>query len=203
TQVKLLRVIQEREFERVGGKTTIKVNVRIIAATNRNLEEEVNTGRFRSDLYYRLNVFPIVLPPLRNRLQDVEPLAQYFVARYTRSSGKDPMDLTPEVIHTLKQYTWPGNVRELEHLIERSVLLTEGPTIRDVPLPAVSKQGDEDTDGFPRGLQEMEASYIIRVLKRCNGRISGTGGAADILGIPATTLHSKMKKLGVSKAEYV
>jgi len=203
TQVKLLRVIQEREFERVGGKTTIKVNVRIIAATNRNLEEEVNTGRFRSDLYYRLNVFPIVLPPLRNRLQDVEPLAQYFVARYTRSSGKDPMDLTPEVIHTLKQYTWPGNVRELEHLIERSVLLTEGPTIRDVPLPAVSKQGDEDTDGFPRGLQEMEASYIIRVLKRCNGRISGTGGAADILGIPATTLHSKMKKLGVSKAQYV
>ncbi len=202
TQVKLLRVIQEREFERVGGKTTIKVNVRIIAATNRKLEEEVNAGRFRSDLYYRLNVFPIVLPPLRNRLQDVEPLARYFVARYSRSSGKEVIDLAPEVIGALKRYTWPGNVRELEHLMERSVLLTEGTTIHEVPLPAVGEPAGEDGDGFPRALQEIEASYIIKVLKRCNGRISGAGGAADILGIPATTLHSKMKKLGVSKAQY-
>src|SRR5690606_7222191 len=129
TQVKLLRVIQEREFERIGGKATIKVNLRIIAATNRKLDEEVSAGRFRPDLYYRLNVFPIVLPPLRDRLQDIEPLAQFFTARYSRTSGRNITAISPQVIDALKHYPWPGNVRELEHLIERSVLLARGNTL--------------------------------------------------------------------------
>lgn len=202
TQVKLLRVIQEREFERIGGKNTIKVNVRIIAATNRKLDEEVSAGRFRPDLYYRLNVFPIVLPPLRDRLQDIEPLAQFFTARYSRTSGKKITTISPQVINELKRYPWPGNVRELEHLIERSVLLARENTLTDVQLPAVAGTEPNQPDGFPQALQEIESAYIIKVLKRCNGKISGAGGAADILGIPATTLHSKMKKLGVSKANY-
>jgi len=202
TQVKLLRVLQEREFERVGGKNPIKVNVRIIAATNRKLDEEVSAGRFRPDLYYRLNVFPIILPPLRNRWQDIEPLAQFFVARYSRSSGRKVTAISPQVVEELKRYPWPGNVRELEHLIERSVLLAEGNILKEVQLPTIDEPDRSETDIFPKALQEIEASYIIQVLKRCNGKISGAGGAADILGIPATTLHSKMKKLGVSKANY-
>ncbi len=202
TQVKLLRVIQEREFERVGGKSPIKVNVRIIAATNRKLDEEVNAGRFRPDLYYRLNVFPIVLPPLRDRSQDIEPLASFFVERYSRSTGRKVTAISAKVIKELKSYSWPGNVRELEHLIERSILLTEGNVLKEIPLPTTDQIESDDVDIRPKALQEIESSYIIKVLKRCNGKISGTGGAADILGIPATTLHSKMKKLGVSKANY-
>jgi transcriptional regulator with GAF, ATPase, and Fis domain len=202
TQVKLLRVIQEREFERVGGKNPIKVNVRIIAATNRKLDEEVNAGRFRPDLYYRLNVFPISLPSLRDRPEDIEPLANFFVERYSKSTGRKVTAVSAKVIKELKGYSWPGNVRELEHLIERSILLTEGNVLKEIQLPVKNKIKTDDDAVSPKALQEIESSYIIEVLKRCKGRISGTGGAADILGIPATTLHSKMKKLGVSKADY-
>ena len=202
TQVKLLRVIQEREFERVGGKNPIKVNVRIIAATNRKLDEEVNAGRFRPDLYYRLNVFPISLPSLRDRLEDIEPLADFFLERYSRSTGRKVTAISAKVIKELKSYSWPGNVRELEHLIERSILLTEGNVLKEIQLPVKNKIKSDDAGISPKALQEIESSYIIEVLKRCNGRISGIGGAADILGMPATTLHSKMKKLGVSKADY-
>ncbi len=202
TQVKLLRVIQERELERVGGTNTIKVDVRIIAATNRNLEEEVTAGRFRSDLYYRLNVFPIVLPPLRNRLEDIAPLANFFLGRYSKNTGRKVTAISANVIKELKSYLWPGNVRELEHLIERSILLTEGNVLIEIQLPIKNKVESDNADISPKALQEIECSYIIEILKRCNGKISGIGGAADILEIPATTLHSKMKKLGISKGDY-
>jgi len=146
TQVKLLRVIQERELERVGGSTTIKVDVRIIAATNRNLEEEVKAGRFRSDLYYRLNVFPITLPPLRERIVDIEPLAEFFLGRYSLQSGKAVTGIAPKAMAKLKAYHWPGNIRELEHLIERSVLLAEGRVLQDIHLP--HQTGDEGLDNL-------------------------------------------------------
>ena len=203
TQVKLLRVIQERELERVGGKATIKVDVRIIAATNRNLEEEVKAGRFRSDLYYRLNVFPINLPPLRNRIEDIEPLANFFLARFSKNSGRKINAISAHVMKELKNYPWPGNVRELEHLIERSVLLTRENVLDEIQLPKTENRINEPSiDMFNKTLQEVERTYIIETLKRCDGKIAGIGGAAEILDIPSTTLHSKLQKLHISKADY-
>ncbi|MET0635852.1 MAG: sigma 54-interacting transcriptional regulator [Chitinophagaceae bacterium] len=203
TQVKLLRVIQERELERVGGSNTIKVDVRIIVATNRNLEEEVSAGRFRSDLFYRLNVFPIHLPPLRNRMEDIAPLANFFLARYCKNTGKKVMAISSNVIKELKGYQWPGNVRELEHLIERSILLTNEKVLKEVQLPVSSKEIKGSTTIFSsRSLHDIERSYIIEVLKKCKGKIAGTDGASHLLEIPSTTLHSKIKKLGITKADY-
>lgn len=202
-QVKLLRVLQERELERVGGKNTIKVDVRIIAATNRNLEAEVKAGRFRSDLYYRLNVFPIHLPPLRERLEDIEPLANSFIAKFSKNIGKKVSGISAKVLKQLKSYDWPGNVRELEHQIERGILLSEGEILKEVHLPG--RQEEEESNGHPasaRTLEQIERTYIIEVLKRCGGKISGTGGAAEILELPGTTLHSKMRKLKIAKADY-
>jgi formate hydrogenlyase transcriptional activator len=202
-QVKLLRVIQERELERVGGKQTIRVDVRLIAATNRDLETEVRAGRFREDLYYRLNVFPIHLPPLRERPEDIEQLANFFVMKYGRNAGKKIRKIAPKVIQQLRSYTWPGNVRELEHLIERSVLLTTGDTLEEVYIPRnVNPERPGAAHLANRSLEEVEKDYIVDVLKRCAGKISGAGGAADILQIPGNTLHSKMKKLGITKADY-
>ena len=202
-QSKLLRVLQERELERLGGRQTIKVDVRLIAATNRNLEEAVKAGRFREDLYYRLNVFPIPLPPLRERPEDVEPLANFFVAKYSRNAGKKIKKIAPKALQQLRSYTWPGNVREMEHLIERSILLTPGDTLQEVDIPKTTgseKQGPAQLAN--RSLEEVERSYIIEVLQRCTGKISGAGGAAEILQIPGNTLHSKMKKLSIAKADY-
>jgi transcriptional regulator with GAF, ATPase, and Fis domain len=202
-QSKLLRVIQERELERVGGKQTIKIDVRLIVATNRNLEEEVKAGRFRADLYYRLNVFPIILPPLRDRAEDIEPLMHFFVEKFSRNTGRKIRKIKPSVIQQLKSYTWPGNVRELEHLIERSVLLTTDGMLNEVYIPQNSDTNKEQQTYFGnRTLEDVERSYIIEVLKRCTGKISGIGGAAEILNIPGNTLHSKMKKLGITKADY-
>ncbi|TKK65862.1 AAA family ATPase [Ilyomonas limi] len=202
-QVKLLRVIQERELERIGGRNTISINVRIIAATNRNLEEEVNAGNFRSDLYYRLNVFPIQLPPLRERLDDIEPLAYFFLARYSKNTGRKVTAISSNVLKELKAYPWPGNVRELEHLIERSILLTSGNVLKEIQLPKnVGKGKVDELDISYKTLHEIERSHIIEVLVRCNGKIAGIGGAADALEMPPTTLHSKMKKLGISKKDY-
>jgi formate hydrogenlyase transcriptional activator len=202
SQVKLLRVLQEKELERVGGKSTIKVDVRIIAATNRNLEEEVKAGRFRSDLYYRLNVFPIQLPPLRNRVEDIASLANFFINRYSKNAGRKVNAISPKVIQELKVYSWPGNVRELEHLIERSVLLASGTVLQEIHLPKNRNEREETVDLSNRTLHEVERSYIIEVLKRFNGKISGIGGAAEFLAIPATTLHSKIKKLTIVKSDY-
>ena len=202
-QAKLLRVIQERELERLGGKQTIKVDVRLIAATNRNLEKEVEAGRFRADLYFRLNVFPVSLPPLRERTEDIEPLTRFFVKKYSRSTGRVIRKIAPKVIQQLRSYTWPGNVRELEHLIERSILLTTGDTLLDVYIPQ-NKTTDKQESAhiLNQSLEEVERSYIIEILRRCLGKISGPGSAAEILKIPGNTLHSKLKKLGITKKDY-
>ncbi|MFP3590414.1 sigma 54-interacting transcriptional regulator [Chryseobacterium sp. SIMBA_038] len=202
-QVKLLRVLQERELERIGGKETIKVNVRIITATNRDLEEEVNAGRFRSDLFYRLNVFPITLPSLRERMEDLEALANFFVAKYNKNTGKNITRISPKAMQQLQSYLWPGNIRELEHLIERSVLMTTGNLLREVYLPKKSETASAANENISgQSLEEMERSFIINALKRCKGKISGVGGAAEVLEIPGNTLHSKMKKLNIGKADY-
>ncbi|MBO9151334.1 sigma 54-interacting transcriptional regulator [Chitinophaga sp. GCM10012297] len=202
-QVKLLRVLQERELERIGGKSTIKVDVRIIAATNRNLEAEVQAGRFRSDLYYRLNVFPIQLPPLRERLEDIEPLANSFILKFSKNIGKRVTGISGKVLQQLKSYDWPGNVRELEHQIERGILLAEGDVLKEVHLPGrQQEENGSEQPGSARTLEQIERTYIIEVLKRCSGKISGVGGAAEILEVPGTTLHSKMRKLKIAKADY-
>nr|WP_295876579.1 sigma 54-interacting transcriptional regulator [uncultured Chitinophaga sp.] len=202
-QAKLLRVIQERELERVGGKQTIRVDVRLIAATNRKLEEAVRAGQFREDLYYRLNVFPVALPPLRERPEDIEPLAHFFVKKYARNAGRKITQIAPKAMQQLRSYEWPGNVRELEHLIERSVLLSADGVLKDVYIPQ-RNSAEKQSHSLPanRSLQAVERSYIIEVLRRCHGKISGAGGAAEILQVPGNTLHSKMKKLGITKADY-
>ncbi|MDF2189151.1 sigma 54-interacting transcriptional regulator [Paraflavitalea sp. CAU 1676] len=202
-QAKLLRVIQEREVERLGGTQTIKVDVRLIAATNRHLEEEVKAGRFRADLYFRLNVFPIALPPLRDRAEDIEPLTQFFVQKYSRTTGRNIRKVAPKVFQQLRSYTWPGNVRELEHLIERSILLSTDGILDDVFIPRQNVEDKlENAFSINRSLAELEREYIIQLLKRCVGKVSGAGSAAEILQIPGNTLHSKIKKLGISKSDY-
>jgi len=202
-QSKLLRVIQERELERLGGKQTIKIDVRLIAATNRNLEEEVKAGRFRADLYFRLNIFPIHLPPLRDRSEDIEALAHFFIQKYSRNTGRKIRKVAPKVIQQLRSYTWPGNIRELEHLIERSILLATDGTLDDVYIPQnTDAEKHEQAYLLNRSLEEVERRHIIETLKRCAGKISGAGSAAEILKVPGNTLHSKMKKLGISKSDY-
>jgi DNA-binding NtrC family response regulator len=200
-QIKLLRVLQEREIERVGGTDTIKIDVRMIAATNKNLEKEVAEGRFRLDLYYRLNVFPIVLPPLRERKEDIPALAYYFMTLYNQKAGRKISGISKEVLNKMMAYHWPGNIRELEHLVERSVLLTKGATIEEITLTMVHTNsivhGNEASQ--MKTIYENERDHIISVLKKCNGRIWGPGAAAEILNIHPSTLKSKMKKLGIKK----
>jgi len=201
-QVKLLRALQEKEIERVGGKETIKVDVRIIAATNRDLQKEIAEGRFRSDLFYRLNIFPIALPPLRERKQDIEMLALHFVNHFNEICCRNIDSISNKAIETLMRYDWPGNIRELEHLIERSVLMTKGNVLTEVLLPSpmeqmvVKAQFEEFT---LMTIDENEKDYILKVLRHCRGRIAGNGGAAQILGVPATTLNSKIKRLGIKR----
>ncbi|UPK68107.1 sigma 54-interacting response regulator [Chitinophaga filiformis] len=199
-QVKLLRVLQEKEIERIGGRNTLKIDVRIIAATNKNLEKEVAEGRFRLDLYYRLNVFPIRIPPLRERKEDLPALAYHFMNHYNHKSGKKISGISDNVLKSMMAYDWPGNIRELEHLIERSVLLTRGSVIEDIQLPAAPKKPDAGIeDSYIKTIHENERDYIISILKKCNGRIWGAGAAAEILNIPPSTLKSRMKKLGIRK----
>ncbi|SDG10355.1 sigma-54-dependent Fis family transcriptional regulator [Chitinophaga filiformis] len=203
-QAKLLRVLQEKEIERIGGKGVIKVNVRIIAATNRNLAEEVKAGNFRHDLYYRLNVVPITIPPLRNRKEDIPALVTHFIRRYTSVNAKKAPVITDKVMESLMQYDWPGNVRELEHLLERSMLLSkEGALHIDIPgtdhkilLP------DEERSFSIVPLATMERDYILKVVRLCNGRIAGPNGAAAKLRMPSTTLNSRMQKLGIKKEHF-
>jgi DNA-binding NtrC family response regulator len=200
-QVKLLRVLQEKYIERIGATDITNVDVRIIAATNRNLEKEVAEGRFRLDLYYRLNVFPIELPPLRERTEDIPVLARHFIDYYNRKVGKKVTGLSDKVLKNLAAYHWPGNIRELENYIERSILLTKGNVIEESIL--LTKQSKDDSgiiqNTRAKTIFENERDYIIHVLKKCNGRIWGAGGAAEILNIPPTTLRSKMKKLGIER----
>ncbi len=200
-QVKLLRVLQEKEIEPVGSQSSVKINVRVIAATNRNLEKEVAEGRFRLDLYYRLNVFPVEMPSLRERSEDIPDLVNYFIGVYNYKAGKRITGLSDNVLKTMMKYHWPGNIRELENLIERGVLLAKGPSIDEISFSSAQKMDMVNGlhDFHARTIEENERDFIIAVLKKCNGRIWGPGGAAEILKIPPTTLTSKMKKLGIQK----
>lgn len=201
SQSKLLRVLQEKEIERIGGRTTIKTDVRIIAATNRDLSKEVAEGRFRLDLFYRINVFPILMPPLRDRKEDIYDLAHHFLKIYSRKTGKTVHGIAPQVIENMKQYHWPGNIRELENLIERNVLLTRDDMISNMVLSTPFEQ--QATVSQPGAgittMSEGERAHIMAALKKCNGKIWGEGGAASLLDLPPTTLNSKMKKLGIRK----
>ncbi len=224
TQVKLLRVLQEGEFEPVGSSRTQQVDVRVIAATNRNLDEAVKAGRFRADLFYRLNVFPIEMPPLRERSPDIPALVMFFVGRYARRFGKRVEAVAPETMNRLMSYDWPGNVRELQNIVERAVVLTQGPVLeldrnllpvvavapalvagRENPLcqdlvrPAVSDTGDPAR--LPT-LQEMERDHILAALKRTGGVIHGPRGAANLLKLHPNTLRSRMQRLGITRASY-
>ena len=202
-QVKLLRVLQEREIERLGGKETIKVNVRIIAATNANLEKGIAEGRFRLDLYYRLNVFPVILPPLRSRREDIPLLTEYFIRMYASKTNRKTEGIAPDALSRLMDYAWPGNVRELQNVIERSVLMTNEPILRDVSFMSTTaspiKEPTTEEVTRVKTIAEMERDHILAVLRKCKGRISGPGGAAELLRLPASTLKSKMKKLGIEK----
>ncbi|WP_229216556.1 sigma 54-interacting transcriptional regulator [Dyadobacter sp. 3J3] len=204
-QVKLLRALQEKEIERVGGKNTIKVDVRIIAATNRDLEKEMEEGRFRSDLYYRLNIFPINLPALRDRREDIPLLATHFISRYSKKTGRRISTISNKVLQDLVQYCWPGNIRELEHLIERSVLLSTGNALNNIVLPTLKKQNKMQAqyeDVQIKTIDENEREHILKILKTCSGRVSGDGGAAILLGVPVSTLNSKIKRLGIRKEHF-
>ena len=200
-QVKLLRALQEKEIERIGGKSVIKTDVRIIAATNRNLQREIQQGNFRSDLYFRLNVFPIIIPPLRERREDIPVLAAHFLIKHAKIGAKRGMNISSQVLKELAAYHWPGNVRELEHLIERSILLANGSTINQIHLPVVDRDDMKHLhpDIYIKTIDEVEREHIISVLKKCNGKVSGIGGAAKKLKIPATTLYSKIRRLKIKK----
>ncbi|HMS43097.1 MAG TPA: sigma 54-interacting transcriptional regulator [Pyrinomonadaceae bacterium] len=194
-------VLQEKEIERIGGKTPIKVNIRVIAATNRNLQKEVSEGRFRTDLFFRFNVFPINLPPLRECKEDIPMLALHFILRYAKKIGKKITNISQKALQDLMSYNWAGNVRELEQLIERSILLTSNETIKKIHLPSLEPgESDTDTEDFLiKSLDENEREYILKVLKNCRGKVSGTNGAAHLLGVPTSTLNSKMKRLGIRR----
>jgi formate hydrogenlyase transcriptional activator len=193
-QPKLLRALQEREFERLGSTRTQSVNVRLIAATNRDLEKMVESREFRSDLYYRLNVFPIRIPPLRERREDIPLLVRYFTQRYARSMDKQIESIPSAAMKKLCAWHWPGNIRELENFIERSVILTQGSALQ---VPAAELGGGTAVSVVPE-TRETERNTIVRVLRETNGRVSGPNGAATRLGIKRTTLISRMKKLGIN-----
>ena len=193
-QPKLLRALQEKAFERLGGTRTIPIDIRLVAATNRNLKEMMSDKLFRSDLYYRLKVFPIAAPPLRDHPEDIPVLARHFTQKYAREMNRRVETIPPDILTALVTWPWPGNVRELENFIERSVILSPGPTLR-VPLAELRAEAVEIAGGT---LAEMEREYIIRVLRNTGGVISA---AAIRLGVPRTTLNAMMRKLGISRKD--
>ena len=198
-QPKLLRALQEREIERLGGNKPIPVNIRLIAATNRDLSAMVAEKQFRSDLYYRLKVFPIFAPPLRERTGDIPVLVRHFVTTHSRRMGKVIETIPDETMKALARWRWPGNIRELENFLERAVILTRGPVLY-VPLAELEIEpgpGVDDGAEFST-LHEAEREHILRVLHETKGQIGGTDGAAARLGLKRTTLQAKMRKLGVS-----
>jgi transcriptional regulator with GAF, ATPase, and Fis domain len=217
-QVKLLRVLQEREFDRVGGAAPIRVDVRVIAATNRDLLQEVRDKRFREDLYYRLNVFPVRLPPLRERRDDIPLLVHFLLNKFAPRVGKRLDGVGRETMRRLLEYPWPGNVRELENVLERAVILATGPTLEVAPdllptpaaaLAAGGPDPEEDrviavtrqTSGRPQPtLEAVERDYILTVLRQTNWVITGPRGAAKALGLNPSTLRSRIKKLGIPRS---
>ena len=204
TQVALLRVLQEREFQRVGGNESLRTNVRVVAATNRKLEAAIGEGRFREDLFYRLNVFPVVVPPLRERKEDIPLLVQYFVERYATKAGKRITGIAKRSLELLQSYTWPGNIRELQNVIERSVIISdsENLTVDESWLGAHAGASDSPAQRLSVRLASQEKEMIEAALAASNGRVSGPLGAAAKLGIPQSTLDSKIKSLKINKHQF-
>ncbi len=199
-QAKLLRVVQDGEFERLGGPKTITVDVRIIASTNRTLEDEIRNGRFREDLFYRLNVFPITIPPLRKRKEDIPLLVNYFVAKFNKKLGRKIETVAQETLNTLRGYHWPGNVRELESVIERAVITSQGTALQVLDqLEPTGKAGELESRGDGKALGEREHDYILQVLQQTGWRIEGETGAAVILGLNPSTLRGRMRKYGIRR----
>jgi PAS domain S-box-containing protein len=199
-QAKLLRVLQEGEFERLGNPKTMKVNVRVIAATNRNLKIAIENKEFREDLYYRLNVFPIVSPPLRERKEDIPLLVKHFLQKYEGKMGKKVTNISPKVIDALTLYDWPGNIRELENLVERAMIISPGNTLEYGDwLPSVHFFTAPEDASSSKKLEDIEKEHIISVLKKVNWKVSGEKGAAKIVGLNATTLEARMKKMGIKR----
>ena len=194
TQTDLLRVLQEREIVRVGGNQTIKVDFRIIAATNKDLEQLIEEGKFRPDLYYRLNVFHIELPPLRERREDIPPLVDHFVRKFSREMNKKISRVSPAAMNLLQQYAWPGNIRELENAVERAMVVAQEPDLREQDFTLKSRNGA--ITGGSRCLDDVEKEHILRVLDECSGNQTR---AAEVLGIDRVTLHHKLKKYGWSR----
>jgi len=197
-QPKLLRALQEQEFERLGSSQTIRVDVRIVAATNQNLQQMVNARQFRADLYYRLNVFPVHLPPLRERGEDIPLLVRHFVGEFSIRMNRFVDVIPDEVMEVLRHHDWPGNIRELQNFIERAVLLTEG-TVLHPPLAELKSTPPPTVSETNRTLAEMERIYIAETLRKTNWVVGGRTGAAARLGLPRTTLISRMRKLGISR----
>jgi transcriptional regulator with GAF, ATPase, and Fis domain len=202
-QPKLLRALQEKEIERVGGNRPIPVNVRLIAATNRDLAQMVTEKQFRSDLYYRLKVFPVFSPPLRERTGDIPILVRHFVSAHSRRMGKHIETIPDATMEALTRWQWPGNIRELENFLERAVILTRGPVLY-VPLAELEVQGAQIREELENPtLQAAEREHILKVLREADGQIGGTDGAAARLGLKRTTLNSKLKKLGIERSDYI
>lgn len=202
-QAKLLRVLQEREFERLGSSRTLKTNARVVAATNRKLSAMVSMRQFRADLYYRLNVFPIELPPLRDRVEDVPPLVCHFVQQFSRRMKKNIHTIAPATMDQLMRYDWPGNVRELQNIIERAVILADGPalTIPDGELPpglGSATSISHRNENLRAALDDLERRKMVDALEKANWKVSGSHGAAVLLGMKRTTLLSRMQRLGIS-----
>ena len=199
-QPKLLRVLEDQQFERIGSTQTIRSDCRVIAATNRPLEELLESGHFRPDLYYRLNVFPIDLPPLRERIEDIPLLVRHFVARHAEDLGRRIDSIPPATIETLVRHPWPGNVRELQHVLHRAVILSHGGTLELPPLDAPVRITQQPTPNVVR-FDDVLREHILEVLGKTNGVVAGPRGAAVRLGLKRTTLLSKMRKLGISPAD--
>jgi DNA-binding NtrC family response regulator len=198
-QSKLLRVIQDGEFERLGSPRTLKVDLRIIAASNRNLEKEVRSNRFREDLYYRLNVFPITMPPLRQRKEDIPLLVNHFVAKFNKKIGRKIDTVSIDTLNELQQYHWPGNVRELESVIERAVITSQGNRLQVLDRFDTIRKTEESVDQDVKALAELEHDHILQVLQRTGWRINGKDGAAVILGLNPSTLRARMQKYGIHR----
>jgi chemotaxis protein methyltransferase CheR len=213
-QAKLLRILEAGEFERVGGSHTIKIDVRVIAATNRNLEEAVRKGIFRSDLYYRLNIFPVTLPPLRERTGDITILVTHLVKQLSQKLGKTIEAIPQETMTKLRNYPWPGNVRELRNVLERAVIITHGPTLRliddldsqalELDLQKQTARQDifADISLVSETFEQTEYNLILRTLKNVHWKLEGPGGAAELLNLHPSTLRSKMRKLGIERPRY-
>ena len=204
TQIALLRVLQEREFERVGGNESIRADVRVITATNRDVPTAVAAGSFRKDLYYRLNVFPIEVPPLRERVADIPLLVEYFVDRYARKAGKEIRGISPKTIELFEAYAWPGNIRELQNVIERSIIVCETKefSVDESWLSREPASGPPAAESLPERLVDHEKELVEAALSACKGRVYGKSGAAARLGIPPSTLDSKIRALRIDKARF-